>query len=45
MAASGGPILMVQIENEFGTWNAGGQTTYLEVSAHGESIELLLSIV
>lgn len=27
----GGPILMVQIENEFGFWNAGGRTAYLEV--------------
>jgi Glycosyl hydrolases family 35 len=31
LSASGGPILMVQIENEFGFWNAGGDTTYLQV--------------
>lgn len=29
--SKGGPILMVQIENEFGFWNAGGRTAYLEV--------------
>ena len=31
MLHSGGPILMVQLENEFGTWNAAGDTSYLRV--------------
>jgi beta-galactosidase GanA len=32
LSANGGPVLMVQIENEFGSFNAGDDRKYLQVS-------------
>ena len=31
VADNGGPVLMVQVENEYGFFNAGGDTAYVQV--------------